>query len=116
MLCQPPVAAWIKSALQFRHRRGDCRIRLLVLMPDHLHALMSFAPAPGLKATITAWKHYAYREQKIAWQRDFFEHRIRNDENLAEKAHYIRMNPVRAGLVDRHAAWPYVWDERDFDS
>lgn len=37
------------------------------------------------------------------WQRDFFDHRLRSIESAAEKAQYIRMNPVRAGLVNRSA-------------
>jgi hypothetical protein len=34
---------------------------------------------------------------------------LRNDENVIEKSHYIRMNPVRAGLIDKPESWPYVW-------
>jgi hypothetical protein len=45
----------------------------------------------------------------IRWQRDFFEPRIRRDENLREKADYILLNPVRAGLVDKPENWPFVF-------
>jgi hypothetical protein len=41
------------------------------------------------------------------WQRDFFDHRLRDDESFEEKAAYILNNPVRAGLVNRFEDWPY---------
>ena len=70
---------------------------------------MAFPPTPGMKALLTSWKHYTSRIRNIQSQRDFFEHRFRNDENVIEKSHYIRMNPVRAGLIDKPESWPYVW-------
>jgi hypothetical protein len=30
-------------------------------------------------------------------------------ESFEEKAHYVRMNPVRAGLCADWAAWPHRW-------
>jgi putative transposase len=46
---------------------------------------------------------------KIDWQHDFFEHRLRQEESLHEKADYILANPVRAGLVKEIEDWPYVF-------
>lgn len=77
-------------------------------MPDHLHLLAAFAANPGVKATVTAWKRYTARQHGISWQRDFFEHRIRRHESAVEKVEYIRMNPVRAGLVESPNEWPWV--------
>jgi len=82
-------------------------------MPDHIHALLTFPKDCSMKTTISSWKGYQTKKLKIAWQRDFFDHRIRNDENLKEKASYIRMNPVRAGLVERPEDWPYVWPKSE---
>ena len=45
----------------------------------------------------------------IKWQRDFFEHRLRSDENWREKADYILANPVRKGLVTEVSQWPFVF-------
>ena len=78
-------------------------------MPDHLHALMKFPIEPGIGKAIADWKHFVSRAHGIQWQRDFFEHRLRNDENRFEKAHYICMNPVRRGLVADPEAWPFKW-------
>lgn len=41
------------------------------------------------------------------WQREFFDHVLRSEENYAQKWEYVRSNPVRAGLVARAEDWPY---------
>jgi hypothetical protein len=40
----------------------------------------------------------------------FFEHRIRTTQEYREKAHYIRQNPVRKGLVTKAEEWAFVWE------
>jgi putative transposase len=79
-------------------------------MPDHLHAILAFPPDRDMQQVLSHWKEYAARQIYIAWQRDFFDHRIRNSENLEEKFQYIRMNPVRRGLVATPGEWPWVWE------
>ena len=111
-LCQPDNAVWIHGSFLFREQRGDWWWHLLLLMPDHLHAIMSFPQTPGMLHTLGQWKRFAARERHIDWQRDFFDHRLRDDENLVEKAHYIRMNPVRAGLITQPEDWPHVWSKQ----
>ena len=108
-LCQAETAAWIHDAFLFREQQGVWWVHLLLLIPDHLHVVMSFAQEPGLLHSISQWKRYAARARGLCWQRDFFEHRLRDGDNRVEKAHYIRMNPVRAGLVAKPEDWPYVW-------
>jgi putative transposase len=101
--------------MEYRQARGDWWVHLVLLMPDHLHTLMSFPRQKGMNTSLTQWKRYAAREVKIQWQSDYFEYRLRNDANGDEKAHYIRMNPVRAGLVEVPQAWPYVWPKQSND-
>lgn len=104
------IAARIFDTIAHRHLREDWHVRLALLMPDHVHMLVTFPRTVAMKATITQWKAYLARNFSIHWQRDFFEHRLRRDESLQEKAHYIRMNPTRAGLSSSPEAWPYVWE------
>ena len=89
-------------------------MRLIVLMPDHLHTLVTMAPDRELVSTIRLWKAYLAKYSGIHWQRDFFEHRIRNDQAWEEKARYIRANPVRAGLIGEGEPWPYRWEAKDY--
>ena len=83
---------------------------LLLVMPDHLHMLASFAPLPGMVSVVPQWKRWTARTLQIHWQRGFFDHRIRNAAEYDEKAFYIRHNPVRKQLVPKPQDWPHVWE------
>jgi putative transposase len=109
-LCQPEIAQSLFASVRFRHERLDWHTHLFLLMPDHLHALISFPHDRSMKSVIAKWKEYSTKHVGIRWQRDFFDHRLRSDESFDEKAYYIRMNPVRQNLVSEMTAWPYVWD------
>ena len=79
-------------------------------MPDHIHLLLTFpVTEKRLQTIISKWKEWTAKSLKIEWQRDFFEHRLRKEESLREKADYILVNPVRAGLVEKEEDWPYVF-------
>jgi putative transposase len=41
------------------------------------------------------------------WQRRFWEHTIRDDNDFARHVDYIHFNPVKHGLVSRARDWPY---------
>jgi REP element-mobilizing transposase RayT len=82
---------------------------LLLLMPDHLHALVSFPSDENMKAVISQWKEFLAKKLAIQWQRDFFDHRLRHDKSPRAKAGYILENPVRCGLEDDPQKWPYLW-------
>ena len=109
-LCLPVISEVIFESIAHRQRAGAWFARLVVLMPDHVHALVAFPAEAELQRTVRLWKSFLARQHGIRWQRDFFDHRLRNDEAWEEKAHYIRMNPVRAGLTDTPKNWPYVWE------
>jgi putative transposase len=79
-------------------------------MPDHLHLLAAFPSDKMMTKVITDWKSLLARKLSITWQRDFFDHRLRNDESWEEKTTYIRNNPVRAQLIDTAVEWPFIWE------
>ena len=82
-------------------------------MPDHVHGLFRFPIDENMQTVVSAWKRMTSRRYGVRWQRDFFDHRIRNEEEHMEKEDYISMNPVRKGLVEEPLQWPYAWTERD---
>ena len=84
---------------------------IVILMPDHLHALISFSwqEGEGMSAVLQDWKRYTARAFGIRWQRDYFDHRIRSEADHQSTWIYIQENPVRAGLVEHSALWPHVW-------
>jgi putative transposase len=100
----------ILETIAHRNDGGVWFVQLAVLMPDHVHLLVSFPEIEKrVQTVVSKWKEWTAKTLGIRWQRDFFEHRLRREESLHEKADYILENPVRAGLVSRWEDWPYVF-------
>jgi len=84
------------------------------LMPDHLHLLISPRGA-NLSHTLSAWKSYTgHLLRKIGlegscWQRGFYDHALRKEEEIQRAAEYIINNPVRKGLVENWRDYPFSW-------
>jgi putative transposase len=86
-------------------------VGLYLIMPDHVH----FFCAPNnedheIESWISFWKRRLRRQLRTAealFQAHSFHHRLRRDESYSEKWDYVRMNPVRAGLVTDPDHWPY---------
>ena len=81
---------------------------VFLLMPDHLHMIVSFGRQFRIEEVVSAWKRYAAAKYRIVWQQGFFEHRLRQDESAEEKTAYIKHNPVRAGLVAKPEDWTFL--------
>jgi len=95
----------------------------ICILPDHLHALWALPPGDhaysprwslikaGFSMRLPAAEKLAASKQrkreKGLWQRRFWEHRIRDEEDLARHIDYIHYNPVRHGLVKRVGDWPH---------
>ena len=85
-------------------------MHLALIMPDHVHLLISFPETnKRIQTIVSKWKEWTAKSLDIGWQRDFFEHRLRKEESFREKADYILLNPVRAGLVREQEDWPHVF-------
>jgi hypothetical protein len=97
-LCRVGTGSAVLAAIKHTHDKLVWHCRLGLLMPDHLHAIMSLPREPGMKTVIKNWKKYVAGRQGLDWQRDFFDHRVRNHHELEEKTSCILMNPVRKGL------------------
>ncbi|MCX7689130.1 MAG: hypothetical protein N2045_14335, partial [Fimbriimonadales bacterium] len=48
-----------------------------------------------------------HRGEKRVWQRRFWEHCIRDEEDWRQHIDYVHYNPVKHGLVTRPGDWPY---------
>ncbi|MBS1722202.1 MAG: transposase [Armatimonadetes bacterium] len=111
-LCVEPTAETVFQAVRHYQEAGKWWPEIVLLMPDHVHAIVSVPLHHGLSKVIGDWKRFLNRQAGIVWQRNFFEHRLRSPESSQEKWHYILENPVRAGLVDDASDWPYVYGPR----
>jgi len=80
-------------------------------MPDHLHWLI--ADAASMTELVYSFKSYStYAARTLGhrskiWQRSYWDHVVRRDEDLSEVIQYIIQNPVRNGLVSDFREYPY---------
>ncbi len=87
-----------------------------VLMPDHLHLLLTVAGDTTIERAMQLIKGgFSYRLKRElgylgeVWQRGFSELRITDSESYTRHREYIAQNPVRAGLVDSAETYPYCF-------
>lgn len=106
-LCFPDVVRPIFDSIEFRNQNHGWYARLVCLLPDHLHAFISFPFRRPIKQIIADWKRFLARKLNIRWHRDFIDHRLRKGESYTETADYIRANPVPAGLIAASEDWAY---------
>lgn len=110
-LTEPQLAKAILDSASLYQSNLRWHITLLVLMPDHLHALLSFPRDDAMSEIIRDWKRFHARTHGVTWQEGYFDHRLRDDERgeqLAAKMNYIRQNPVAAGLCANVEEWPWL--------
>jgi putative transposase len=103
----------VKTLSQYRDE-GAYLLHEFVVMPDHLHLLVTPGPTTSLEKTVQLIKggssHRIHKErnQKMEiWQEGFYDWTVRDADDWYAKVEYIRMNPVRAKLVQRPEDWPY---------
>ena len=109
-LINPKIGPELLNSVEYYQSNGKWHCRLFMLMPDHLHALIAFPQSKPFAEVVGDWKRFHSRNGKIQWQGNFFDHRIRNERELEEKAWYIRMNPVVKGLCEKPGDWPWVFE------
>ncbi|MDE3075748.1 MAG: transposase [Chloroflexota bacterium] len=84
------------------------------VMPDHAHLATSpLAGGPDIPTLLQAFKSHTTRAawrlgiDGALWQRSYYDHIARNDEDCLAICHYTLENPVRRGLVRHAGDWPY---------
>jgi putative transposase len=91
------------ETLQHYRREGHYKLYDFVVMPDHVHLLLT-PQAITLERAVGLIKGGFSRRlgSKIpVWQRGFADRRIRDRSEFEAKRRYIRENPVVERLVDR---------------
>lgn len=110
-LARPEIAAIVDGAL--RHFDGD-RYRLLAhcIMPNHVHVVFTVLNGHGLNDILHSWKSYTSTKANKAlerkgsfWQREYYDHLVRDQDDLDRVVQYTLDNPAKAGL--REWSWVY---------
>ncbi|WP_232056811.1 REP-associated tyrosine transposase [Methylomonas rhizoryzae] len=104
------AARLVVRALIFEQRRMTADTLAYVVMPDHLHWLLTLGQSKSLSQLVQAVKAASAKQiGNPVWQAGFHDHAVRQEEELKNLARYIIANPLRAGLVERIGDYPH-WD------
>jgi len=106
-------------------KRFDYRIDAIVILPEHIHMVITPKKATDYPKIVGAIKAYFSRyypcqdreveqsnsrykkRHKAVWQKKYYEHTIRNEKDWHETMMYMKHNPVKHGLVDDVNNWEY---------
>lgn len=83
------------------------RLHTWVVMPNHVHVLVTLAERTTLEIEVGAWKSISARRinrllgrSGKVWQEDYFDRLVRDRDHFANCVRYIRRNPEKARLPD----------------
>jgi REP element-mobilizing transposase RayT len=120
------IASLVVTSIEFY---AGIRYELLcfVVMPNHVHLVFTPLQRAGgievwsLDAILRSIKGYSGRQANLQlersgefWQREYYDHLIRDGDDLAWYVGYTLNNPVAAGLCDAASDWPCS-NARDFE-
>jgi len=82
-----------------------------VLMPEHVHLLLSEPKLQSLATTISVLKGETSKrlkgERAQFWQTRYYDFNVLTQAKYVEKLRYIHRNPVERGLADKPEDWPW---------
>lgn len=112
-LADPRIAEIVRDYMLFGHDRGDYELSTWVIMPNHVHMLVT--PNRPLWAIMREIKSGSARhsdkllnhEGERFWQGEYFDRVVRNEVEFGRTSGYIERNPVCAGLCDSAEAWQF---------
>lgn len=118
----------LRTAVRRVRAERPFRIDAWVVLPDHMHCIWTlpagdadFSTRMGaIKARFSMSQttgaqrdSHILRREKGLWQRRFWEHHIRDDEEFGALTEYCWFNPVKHGLVAHPRDWPFSSWHRD---
>jgi len=89
------------ETLQHYRREGHYKLHAFVVMPDHIHLLLTplDRSVERVMGLIKGGFSHRLSSKFPVWQRSFTDRRIRNKEEFLVKREYIHQNPVRGRLI-----------------
>lgn len=115
--------AVLRTVMRDVSNRHPFRTDALVVLPDHLHAIWTLPEGDrdfamrwmlikaGFSRCIAVGERRnrsrAAKGERGIWQRRYWEHLIRDEQDFARHADYIHFNPVKHGHVARAVDWPH---------
>jgi putative transposase len=100
-----------ESALERVRRSFRFQVYGYVVMPEHIHLLLSEPQQDRLADVLKSLKQGVSRrligDAEHFWQKRYYDFNIRNYPQFVEKLRYIHRNPVKCGLCERPEDWEW---------
>jgi putative transposase len=96
--------------LQAQRAKQRIQLHAFVIMPDHIHLLLTPAPEISLEKAIQFIKggfSFRMKSKLDVWERSYTNHRITNIDDFAAHITYTHQNPLRANLVSEPQLYPF---------
>ncbi len=107
----PTTRPAFESALERIRRDYVLCVYGYVVMPDHVHLLLSEPRRATLAVAVKSLKQGVSRrligDAPHFWQKRYYDFNVRSQEKFREKLRYIHRNPVRKGLCERPGDWEW---------
>jgi putative transposase len=103
-------AQLLLSLLNDDRAKGRYQIHAFVLMPDHIHLLLTPAPAVSIEKALQFIKggfSFRLKSRMPVWEKSFTLRRIGDSRDFTSHRDYIHENPVRAHLCERVEDFPF---------
>jgi len=116
----------LRESFRVSKQNYDYQIDAIIVLPDHLHMIISLDNAKNYPKIIRSIKQYFSKRLDVncylnyeqspsrdkegylpVWQKRFFEHTIRDEEDLQNILEYMYLNPQKHGLVEDAKDWQY---------
>ena len=106
------LARQIIKALKYQDDIDHSQTLAFVVMPDHFHWLFELKQSTLEQVMLAVKSYTAHDFGATLWQTGYYEHTVRQQEDLVKLSRYIVANPLRAGLVTHigdYPLWGAVW-------
>jgi len=116
----------LRESFRYAKSLFSFKIEEIVVMPDHLHMIISVENAKDYPKIISSLKRYfskncpktyynhilqSHHREKAGylpvWQKRFYEHTIRDEKDWISRVQYIHNNPVKHALTNNIHNWKY---------
>ncbi|RPI04036.1 MAG: hypothetical protein EHM64_11305 [Ignavibacteriae bacterium] len=93
--------------------RSDCIVLAYIFMPDHCHMLLQgksvFADTLRTMSNFKQKSGYwlSKNHPEIEWQKSFYDHILRTDDEIDNQIRYFLENPVRKGIIEDWKKYPW---------
>jgi len=96
------------KVLRDNRAKGRIQLHAFVVMPDHIHLLLTPSPEISLEKCMQYIKggfSFALKSKLDVWEKGYTNHRVLNADDYLRHVAYIEQNPVRGRLVTEPQAF-----------